>query len=505
MNPRIGRFFYSLSGRLLLTHMLVAFAVLLMTGVLLGFAAGPLQRELVFRRLDDVLRVGGLLARNPALQGWLQPGQAPDGAPSRADNRLQHQAALLAEQAAAQNVRLLVIDRATAQILLDTNGTHDGERWPGLLPAGPLHNARRLPRDAPPPIRERGLAAFDNTIWFYRTERLPPHPNSDLVLMALQPRQPWRRALFSLLADLPMRPVLFSGASLLLLIWLLSAGIARLLSQSLAPVIAGTHAIAAGELSYRVPEDASSLWEVTTLAQSFNHMAQEVQRSRQAQRDFVANVGHDLKTPLTGIQGFAGALLDGTAATPTAQQRAAHIIYEDTQRLVKLVDEILALARVDSDQFQLDTHPIDLREHLSQLAAAYAARSSESQVTLRWQRPVEPLMVQADPDALERVCMNLLDNAFCYTEPGGTITITAAAQGDTVETTIADTGQGIPEEDVPRIFERFYQVNKSRSGPRGSGLGLSIVKEIVEAHGGTVEVMSKEGVGSQFCVRLPRA
>jgi len=293
------------------------------------------------------------------------------------------------------------------------------------------------------------------------------------------------------------------------IIYLLSVWVAGSVIRNLTPVITGTQQIAAGRLDYRVPTDGSSLREVALLAQSFNGMAERVQQSQQAQRNFVANVSHDLKTPLTSIQGFAQALLDGAAMNPTAQARAAEIIHSEAQRLDKLVNELLEAMNLDSGQLQLNRQPFDLNQHLADLLHAYTVRSEQSDIKLVWQPVTTPLVIHADVDYLQRVFSNLLDNAFAHTPSGGTITVRTTTvmllgKGErAVEVSLADTGKGIPSRDLPYIFDRFYQVDKSRSGKRGFGLGLSIVRGMVEAHGGTVGVESTEGRGSRFWVRLP--
>ena len=316
-------------------------------------------------------------------------------------------------------------------------------------------------------------------------------------------------ALRALTDEVP--PLLIAGVLLIILgiIYLLSVWVAGSVIRNLTPVITGTQQIASGKLDYRVPTDVSSLREVALLAQSFNRMAERVQQSQQAQRDFVANVSHDLKTPLTSIQGFAQALLDGAAANPTTQARAAQIIHSEAQRLDKLVNELLEAMNLDGGQLQLNCRPFDLNQHLADLLHAYQPRSENSGIKLVWQPAAAPLVIHADADYLQRVFRNLLDNAFTHTPSGGTITVSTttitmpAKAGPSVEVLIADTGKGIPASDLPYIFDRFYQVDKSRSGKRGFGLGLSIVRGIVEAHGGAVGVESIQDRGSRFWVRLP--
>ena len=252
-----------------------------------------------------------------------------------------------------------------------------------------------------------------------------------------------------------------------------------------------------------MPAAASSLSEVMALGHSFNRMAAEVQNARQAQRNFVANVGHDLKTPLTSIQGFSQALADGTAISPESQERAVAIIHDESQRLGKLVDELLDVARLDQDRLQLQKQRLQVNRVLTEIVRRYLPKYQVARVTLAWEAGSDSLYISADPDRLQRVFANLLDNALAYTPAGGVVTLSLAQHLTDVEIRVADSGPGIPAEDREHIFERFYRVDKSRSVRRSTGLGLAIVRELVQAHGGTVGVESELGVGSQFWVRLP--
>lgn len=497
-------FLRSLSSQLMISHMMVALLIVLMIVTLLASSVGPLQRSLAYRRLADILQISIILNRSFIAQMPIEDaGPAGFGILPRLRQVRTQWSELLATQADLQEVRLVVVDGDTQQVLLDTENALVEQQWRNAIqPPRPLLRLNRPPT-RPMEASTRGAVVLDKSIWYYRTSEPLGAPERNLILVALQERQPWRRALRTFLGELPRGVGWLAVGLLLLIMWLLSAGMARLFTRSLQPVITGTQAIAAGDLDYRVPAESTRLREIATLAQSFNYMAEQVQGSRQAQRDFLANVGHDLKTPLTGIQGFAQALMDGTAATPQAQMQSARIINDEARRLAKLVDDILDLARLDSDGLHLEKRPVDLGQQLDHLVEAYNARGQAQNISVSWEHPAQSLLIRADPNQLERVFTNLLDNAFTHTDPGGKVTISTEYHGDTLEIAVTDTGRGIPASDLERIFERFYQVNKSRSGRRGSGLGLSIVREIIEAHGGTVGVASVDGLGSRFWVRLP--
>jgi len=279
----------------------------------------------------------------------------------------------------------------------------------------------------------------------------------------------------------------------------------RSVSRPLALITQATEEVARGNLDHRLEVEGPD--EVRRLAKSFNVMAQEVKASRQAQRDFVANVSHDLKTPLTSIQGFAQALLDGTAADPAAQRKAAQVIHDEAARMSRLVEQLLELARWDAGQIIIAREAVDLPRLLTTCVERMDWRAEEKGVTLTVEvKPMPPL--RGDTDRLMQVFTNLLDNALTHTPSGGSVTVAAErvegpdGQAE-VEISVTDTGPGIPAEELPRIFERFYRVDKARAGSRGAGLGLAIVKEIVEAHGGRVWAESVVGLGSRFIVRLP--
>ncbi|MCB0030877.1 MAG: PAS domain-containing sensor histidine kinase, partial [Anaerolineales bacterium] len=240
---------------------------------------------------------------------------------------------------------------------------------------------------------------------------------------------------------------------------------------------------------------------------SFNRMSSQVQTTQQSQRDFVANVSHDLKTPLTAIRGWSQAMLDGMVSEPAEQQRAATIINTEAERMQRLVNQLLDLARIESGQLQLANEPIDLAELLGQVHHNLLMRAEEK--ALYFDLDMEPVpTIWGDHDRLMQVFTNLADNAIKHTPAGGRVQLQlrATPDGDLLAA-VRDNGSGIESTELSRIFERFYQVDKARSRPQGAGrsagLGLAIVRELVEAHGGTITARSRPGAGSEFEVRLP--
>jgi two-component system sensor histidine kinase ResE len=233
-------------------------------------------------------------------------------------------------------------------------------------------------------------------------------------------------------------------------------------------------------------------------------MAARVTASQNSQRDFVANVSHELKTPLTSVQGFAQAIIDGTAKTEENQKQAAQVIYDEAGRMHRMVLDLLDLARLDAGTADFRRERLELGPVLQRVIEKFTPQSREAQVELVARVEPLPAMI-GDGDRLVQVFTNLVDNALKHTPPGGRVTLHAAAVDQYAEIRVEDTGTGMPKEELSRIFERFYQLDKARQGgPRhGAGLGLAIAWEIVQAHDGTLTVSSQEGKGSRFTVRLP--
>ncbi|HBH79067.1 MAG TPA: PAS domain-containing sensor histidine kinase [Nitrospira sp.] len=243
------------------------------------------------------------------------------------------------------------------------------------------------------------------------------------------------------------------------------------------------------------------------------HDVTDLRRLEKIRKDFVANVSHELRTPLTSIKGYVEALLDGGKDDPSVAGRFLDIILKQSDRLNLIIEDLLELSKIESGQISLREEPIEVRALVDRTLSTIkpiADRKGHRLVTAL--DPSLPL-IAGDDDRLVQVLTNLLDNAIKYTPGGGTITIrgtpspsphTAEPSLNTIDLIVADTGIGIPEKDRPRIFERFYRVDKARSRDLGgTGLGLAIVKHLVEGHGGQVWVEANYPQGSRFVVRLP--
>jgi signal transduction histidine kinase len=328
--------------------------------------------------------------------------------------------------------------------------------------------------------------------WHYVSQ--PLEEGRTLLLLAPRP-SPIAALGQELLLPLILRAALVALAASVVIAWLIS----RWISAPLRNTAEAARSVAAGDYDKRLAPSGPD--EAHSLATSFNEMVHQVQGNQQAMRDFVANVSHELRTPLTSIQGYAQAILDDTA--PDAKS-AAGVIHGESERLGRLVEELLDLARLDTGQAPLDKKPVDLEEILAAIVERLKLKAAKKAVQLQNEVNFLPSLI-GDGDRLAQVFTNLIDNALKHTLEGGRVQLTAEMSSGWVSVHVVDTGPGIPLEELSRIFERFYQLDKARSGsgPRGAGLGLAISREIIEAHGGNLQAESVVGQGSRFTVRLP--
>ena len=245
------------------------------------------------------------------------------------------------------------------------------------------------------------------------------------------------------------------------------------------------------------------------------HDITELRRLEHIRKDFVANVSHELRTPLTSIKGYVEALLDGGKDDPDTTVRFLDIILKQSDRLNLILEDLLQLSKIESGQVQFKQEPLHIGSVVDRTIAMIKPLADKKQHQLRAEIGADLPLINGDQERLVQVLANLLDNAIKYTSEGGTITVSArrTARGtgrpadgprDGIELVVTDTGIGIPEKDRPRVFERFYRVDKARSRELGgTGLGLAIVKHIVEGHGGQIRVEGHVPNGSRFVVRLP--
>jgi len=257
------------------------------------------------------------------------------------------------------------------------------------------------------------------------------------------------------------------------------------------------------------PEDGSVKGAVVVLRD-----LTQVRMLEAVRKDFVANVSHELRTPVASIRAMAETLLMGAREDPDSAERFLKIIHDESVRLSALLDDLLSIALLDADEYRLEKKEVNVEQAIARVLQKVSPQLEEKGLCAQMHIP-PTLHIMADEDALERILLNIIDNAVKYTPKGGEIVITARQQDqpptDDVASTrrevclaIADTGIGIPESELPRIFERFYRVDKARSREvGGTGLGLSIVKHLVERHGGRIDVQSEVGKGSTFTLTFP--
>jgi signal transduction histidine kinase len=457
--------FSSLRTRLWLTYAIVVGVVLVVVGIALFVYLARNPPALRKARFELNLLTQQLHSQRQPLGQW-----------ERAFPFLQ-------DFAEKNSVRVAILS-VSGEVLFDT-----------VQEMAPLPVLRLPLRQQPQPVSE--FADEDEQRWIYSGFR---DPGGQSVIVATQ--RP-RGILRSVLTDELFLPLVRAGAIALLLSLLFAILISRWVASPLQRMAQATRAVAAGEVDLIKPEGPR---EVKTLARAFNEMNHQVQASRQSQRDFVANVSHELKTPLTSIRGFAQAILDGAAKTPEELEHAGQVIYDEAGRMDRMVVDLLDLARLDAGTADLERAPLELDALLQGVVKKFKPQCEQAQVALRADISGLPSFI-GDGDRLAQVFTNLVDNAVKHTPPGGRVTLRARQEGEKVKISVQDTGEGIPQEELSRIFERFYQLDKSRRGGkgRGVGLGLAITQQIVHAHGGEMYARSELGKGSIITVELPAA
>ncbi len=383
-------------------------------------------------------------------------------------------------------IRLLLFS-PKRKLLLDTEPEEFSILWPV--------------NDQNPPTQGR-INDLDGKTWLYVSW---VSPKGDTLVLTTP-----RRGGIQLLKSLQLRqtlkddflpPFFRAGLVAFVLAIMFAAWMGSWITAPLKEIEGASEAVVAGEFR-QIPLHGPD--EVKTLAGAYNEMVNRVQITQQSQRDFVANVSHELKTPLTSIQGFSQAILDGTVDSEQSLQKAAGIIKTESDRMYRLVVDLLDLARFDAGTIVLDRSALDLNKILSGVVDQLIPQAAEARVHLSLDVKPMPTCI-GDEDRLAQVFTNLVDNAIKNTPPEEIVHINAWNEERFARIQIRDCGEGIEEEHLTRIFERFYKIDKSRKtdGEVGTGLGLAIAQQIVQAHDGRISVTSTVGVGSVFEVILP--
>lgn len=294
------------------------------------------------------------------------------------------------------------------------------------------------------------------------------------------------------------RSILLASVAAAALALLLGAFIASTLTRPIRELTAATQQIAEGRLGVQLPIHTQD--EVGKLTQAFNSMSADLERSSVQRKQMTADIAHDLRTPLSVILGYTEALSEGKLA---ADQEIAQTLHREAQHLNHLVDDLRTLSLADAGELPLHlstTAPISLLESAT---SSHGRRAEELDIQLVVDAPHDLPDVNVDSQRMAQVLGNLVSNALRHTPPGGSVTLAAREVASGVALTVTDTGSGIKGKDLPYVFDRFYRSDKSRSEDGVSGLGLTIARSIVEAHGGTISATSVPGKGAEFTVVLP--
>lgn len=286
-----------------------------------------------------------------------------------------------------------------------------------------------------------------------------------------------------------------------MLSFIILLGVHFLIYRPLVKITNAAKQYASGNLDVVIPVNTQD--EIGYLSASLNYMSSQLKDMEDYQKKFVANVSHDFRSPLTSIKGYVEAMADGTIP-PEMQGKYLNIILFETERLTDLTRDLLTLNEFDTKDLLLDKTDFDIHEVIRNTAASFEGTCTAKKISIELLLATRTLYVHADRHKIQQVLYNLLDNAIKFSNPESTITIETTPRGDKVYTSVKDYGIGIPKSSINKIWERFYKSDLSRGkDKKGTGLGLSIVKEIIQAHNENINVISTEGVGTEFIFSLP--
>jgi signal transduction histidine kinase len=275
--------------------------------------------------------------------------------------------------------------------------------------------------------------------------------------------------------------------------------LARAIGRPVRELTAATRVVAEGDLGHQVAVRSKD--DLGELARSFNQMSADLAHANMLRRQMTADIAHDLRTPLSILLGYTEALSDGKLRGTPEMYDAMH---GEAQHLQRMIDDLRTLSRADAGELPLAKVQIAPRTLLERTASAHAVRAGQRDIALQVAAAADLPPIDVDPDRMAQVLGNLVDNALRHTEPGGQITLAAESDGGAVRLRVQDSGAGIPPEDLPYVFERFYRGDEARQQQDGaSGLGLAIAKSLVESHGGSILVESTVGEGTLFTIAIP--
>lgn len=372
--------------------------------------------------------------------------------------------------------------------------THDCGHGAYLVPQSVLANIR-----AGEEYRESGRlgGVYDSS---YYTVGQPILDDTGAVVGALFASAS-SASLTTFLVDI-FQMFLISAAVVMLFSFIIIYFITSNMVRPLSDMLAATRSFSKGDFSIRVPVEGDD--EVAMLASAFNSMASSLAAMESSRRSFTANVSHELKTPMTTIGGFIDGILDGTIP-PEKQSYYLKIVSSEVQRLSRLVRSMLDISRIEAGEQVLNPAPVEITDIITQTVFSFEQKIEERRLEIRG-LAAESHMVLADEDLIHQVVYNLVDNATKFTPEGGWLEFAYRCEGAETFVSVKNSGEGIALEEIPKLFDRFYKSDKSRSlDKNGVGLGLSIVKTIVNLHHGEIFVRSEAGQYTEFIFSLPTA
>jgi len=461
--------FTSLRARLWLTYAIIILLILSILG--LGVFVYVIRNPVIDRRAIQKLDVSLTIIRRQLIDRSLPLSESQEYL-----NRISE----------SLSIRLMLFS-PERKLILDTEPQESTIQWPNS--------------DLSPPKQGR-INDQDGNTWLYTSWSTIKGDTLVLVIPRLGGIQLLRsEKLRQILRDDFFPNFFRAGLIAFILAILFAAWMGSWITAPLKKIEVASNAVTGGKF-LQIPVEGPD--EVKALAGSYNEMVHRVQSTQQSQRDFVANVSHELKTPLTSIQGFSQAIQDGTVNSEQALQKAAGIINTEADRMYRLVVDLLDLARFDAGTIRLDQTVLNLKELLTHVTEQLIPQASRAQVHLKLDVESMPTCI-GDNDRLAQVFTNLVDNAIKHTSPEGIVRVNAWSESGLARIQVMDSGDGIQKEHLSRIFERFYKIDKSRKkdGEPGTGLGLAIAQQIVNAHDGWLSVESTVGVGSIFEVVIP--
>ncbi len=255
---------------------------------------------------------------------------------------------------------------------------------------------------------------------------------------------------------------------------------------------------AMGDFSVRIKNNSDD--EIGELCTAINHMADELSAAEAMKNDFISSVSHELRTPLTAIKGWAETLMIDGGGSPDTMKKGVGVIVNETERLSRMVEELLDFSRMQNGHFTLQNTNMDILAELGDAVLIYSDKARREQIRIIYNEPEMLPFVYGDKNRIRQVFINIIDNAVKYSSAGDTVTIEASETGGNVKVTVSDTGCGIKESDLAKVKTKFYKANHTR---RGSGIGLAVADEIIAMHGGALDIKSREGEGTTVIITLP--